>query len=242
MPSSSLRSGRGRRLAQVLGDLAWPTSCAGCGRWDATVCRDCLLTLEPQRVIAQPVWWRGPPVHSALLFDGPARSVITAFKDEGRTDLRDLLVTRLRAAVAQALGATPVAVERWCVVAAPSSPRSCRRRGRFPLGELSEQLIQPGLTAGPRLIVHKPVRDQAGLDRQARRENVCDAYRLAAPTVLPAGTGVVLVDDVATTGATLAAAASALAASAPRHIVAATIVATGGRIVDVSPAAQRLAA
>ena len=55
------------------------------------------------------------------------------------------------------------------------------------------------------------MRDQAGLDARARRANLSGGFRLRRR--LPAGGPVVLIDDLVTTGSTLAEAARVLRAS-----------------------------
>ncbi len=60
----------------------------------------------------------------------------------------------------------------------------------------------------------------------ARRANVADVYRCAAPD-LTAGKRILLIDDIVTTGATLSAAASVLRKAGATAVVAATVARAG---------------
>jgi ComF family protein len=94
------------------------------------------------------------------------------------------------------------------VVPVPLHPRRLRQRGFSPAGLLARAVArQAGLPCNP--VALRRLRDtpsQTGLDRRARRRNVRGAFepRCAVPA------RVWLVDDVATTGATLAECARAL--------------------------------
>ncbi|WP_225991356.1 ComF family protein [Actinomadura montaniterrae] len=69
------------------------------------------------------------------------------------------------------------------------------------------------------------VADQAGLGARARRDNLSGALEAVGRAAL-AGRRVVLVDDVITTGASLAEAARALRAAGADVVAAATVAAT----------------
>ena len=72
------------------------------------------------------------------------------------------------------------------------------------------------------LVREHPTRSQTALSREERWRNVADAFSVADPTSV-AGRGVLLVDDILTTGATLTAAARALQEGGASSIQLATL-------------------
>ena len=137
----------------------------------------------------------GVPLAAAGDYDGALRTALLAYKERDRRDLARALALLLGGAV-ESLG-RPGTV----LVPVPSSGRARRARG-------GDHVLRLARLAGP---VHTPlrlvrtVRDSAGLDTAARRENLA-----AAMSARPGRGHVVLVDDIATTGATLAEAGRAL--------------------------------
>jgi ComF family protein len=82
---------------------------------------------------------------------------------------------------------------------------------------LGDRLALPVVEA---LARGRPTRSQVGLGRAARKRNVDGAFSAAAG--VRQGAAVALVDDVATSGATLAAAAATLLVAGASRVVAAT--------------------
>lgn len=159
------------------------------------VCADCLSLLEP-RTVRLP---GGLRVRAAASYDGWLRERLIEYKNG---DARQVHV--LAAVLAT------VVPERGAVVPVPSTPAKVRQRGYDSVAELVAW--RGPLTA---LRVARPVRDQVGLSPGERRGNVAGAF---AANGLVRG-DVVVVDDVITTGATVAEAARALRLAGARTVV-----------------------
>jgi predicted amidophosphoribosyltransferase len=203
------------RAAGALQRLALPVDCAGCGAAGPPLCDGCRLRLAP-RVLVRRVG--DLPVVSALAYAGVVPPVVVAFKNEGRTQLAPPLAAALRAAVAAAVADVPG--EDLLLVPMAGTRRSAVERGYDPLRVL---LRRAGLPHGDVLRLVRRPRDQVRLDRSARFANVRDG--MAARRLL-AGRRVLLVDDVVTTGATLAEAARAVRAAGGSVVGAATLAST----------------
>jgi predicted amidophosphoribosyltransferase len=203
MAADSLRR-RARAVArEALLDavgLLLPVSCAGCDAPDRPVCDACLASLRPSpKVVARDdvtAW-------AALDYGGVAARVVAAYKDASRTDAAAPLVAALQAALAAAVDGRPAGALEVCTV--PSTPASMRARGYAPVDEL---LARCGIRPSPVLRLVRDRQDQVGLGAEARRANAYGA--LEARRRLDARR-FVLVDDVLTTGATIAEAARAIA-------------------------------
>lgn len=179
--------------------LVLPVDCAGCGAPDRAVCNDCRAALAPA---PEPAPRPGVDAWAGIAYAGVAASAIRSFKDQGRTDAAPALAPALRAALAAACAGLGGASGLELAVV-PSTAAARRERGYDPVRLLARR-------AGFRLANVLRARDradQAGLGREARRANAEGSFTATARLD---GRRFVLVDDVVTTGATLADAARAI--------------------------------
>ena len=219
-------------------DLVLPETCAGCGLAGGLLCAGCRAVLgAPARVRwPDPVPTGLPTPWSVAAYEGPVRAAVVAAKEHGRTRLARPLGEALARAVVAAAGRDGVSGSGLLLVPAPSRRAAVRARGHDPTLRMARAAAAVARDLGlpvsvaPVLRVASRVRDQAGLDAAARAANL--AGNLTVPGrlgALVAGRAVVLVDDVVTTGATLAEAARALRSAGAQVLAAATVAATSRR-------------
>lgn len=207
-------------LADLL-DLVLPRSCAGCGVSGRSLCADCEAILRrPRRHRPEPCPPGLPPLVAAASYDGVVRAALLAHKERGRLGLVRPLGSALAAAVAQ-LGVPPGIV----LVPVPSAPAAVRARGHDHARRLAATAARslPGTRARPLLVAARAVADQSGLDSAGRAANLSGALRARRPVP---GLAIVVVDDVVTTGATLAEAARALRAAGADVVGCAVVAGT----------------
>jgi ComF family protein len=146
-------------------------------------------------------------------YDGALRAIVHALKYEGRRSLARPLGELMRHRGAEVLAGAA------CAVPVPLHPSRRRERGFNQAADLARQLGLPVVGALART---RATAAQTGLPAGQRHRNVRDAFAVTRAGQILAGTTVVLVDDVSTTGATLEACARALKQAGVREIRALT--------------------
>ncbi len=159
--------------------------------------------------------------------------MLIAYKERRRRDLTAVLAAALARSVA-AHGAV-AAAGAVVLVPVPSRAAAVRERGTDTTRRLAagagRALRRAGIEARiePVLCLSRDTTDSAGLGAPARRANLSGAMASSLPTGRWSSHPVVVVDDLVTTGATLAEAARALAAVGPVTVLAAAMAATARR-------------
>ena len=204
-----------RRITSTALDLALPASCSGCGREGAPLCVACLPALDARLALpgGTPI---GLPadIPATLLqlewcapFAGPVRHALHDLKYAGERRLAE----PLGAAVARRWARVGTGAE--VVVPVPVHADRERHRG-YDQAALIAAVVARDLGRPLALALERgrATVAQFELGREDRAANVAGAFRVRAGTSRAAVTGrwVLLVDDVVTTGATLAACATAL--------------------------------
>ena len=220
--SHSLREAVLDAVAVVL-----PIACAGCDDDDRALCSECRGRLQPHP-FARPLD-DGTPVWAALVYDSVVRRAILGLKEKGRTDVARALALPLRSAVScfmlhpgSAAGTVELAIP-------PVNRASFRRRGYDPVRLLARAA---GLPQPVSVLVNLHERaSQKTLGRAQRALNLVGSME---PTRPLHGRRFLVLDDVVTTGATLAEVIRSLRDGGAEVVGAAVLAATPRRSLGLS--------
>jgi len=209
-------------VAALLGDLAdlvLPGACAGCGaervRLRCGACARCAAVLEalrPFRTTPRPRPPGMPPCVAVGPYAGELRAALLAYKERGRHSLARPLGSLLAAAVAElAPKGAPV-----LLVPVPSTAAAIRERHGDHMARLTAHAVRRLRHAGwradlSRLLRASPRPDSASLSVAERAAAAESSLRIRPARIVvprratPEKRTLVVVDDIVTTGATLAA-------------------------------------
>jgi predicted amidophosphoribosyltransferase len=200
------------RLLQVV----LPAYCAGCATPALGLCPSCRAGLLAPPAAGPPPgfdWWV-----SAFAYEGALRELVARAKYRGARTGWAWLAEALAAVVTEAEGGRALEVVTW----PPTTPARRRQRG-FDQAEWLARRVAAELSLPARRLLHRcPGPAQTGRDRRARAEH-SPAF---ATHPGARGARLLVVDDVATTGATLSSAAGALRAEGAVTVAAATAART----------------
>jgi ComF family protein len=197
-----------RRISSLLGATLFPPRCCLCGfdgqPPDLDLCEHCQDEIGdwPQTAVWCRTW--SPGLLTALVYEGPAAELIRSLKYGGTTAHARVLGELLALAARRRAEALP-----RLLVAVPLHDARLRERGFNQAAALAKFAGRRlGIPYAPHLL--RRLRDtpsQTTLDRDQRRLNVRGAFAIAharAQRRLIEAAHVAVVDDVTTTGSTLA--------------------------------------
>ena len=232
------------RLARVaageLAEVLWPTRCVSCDQPGELVCDACRAELPwVEQRLACPVCgapygfltcteckgdWAPRATIAALGFHGTAARMVTCLKDAHELRLAPVVAAAMLTALEEA-SAWPAPdgaprfsaadVDGICFV--PATASAYARRGFDHMELVARELAGMAEIPLADVLVRGEARDQRELGREERAANLAGTMRACEDVC---GARLLLLDDVATTGASVNEATSALLARGARSVTA----------------------
>lgn len=182
-------------------DFIFPSPCLLCDKNGKPICSTCLNSLE---LHLDKTERNGLEIYHLTPYGSEIGKIITAIKEKG--------LTALIAEVLRQKSWPDSWLDVW-LVPIPSAPQNELKRGFAHTEILARKLAAKYQRLSVKNILRSKTRrlDQAGLSQRQRKENLVQAFdcRLGITSSKP----LVLIDDVYTTGATMASAREALEAA-----------------------------
>ena len=195
-----------------LTDLIFPSRCIGCSQLGISICSICRKNWHPH------IYHRGIkvsdktfPVISAIEYSPIASRVLLRAKEANQDDADQLLIK----AITHSLHYFLKNYGGGDLVAIPSRRSATRKRGRDFMQEITQTVADIESLKSVKILQHqRAVRDQSQLNSQQRNRNIAGAFSTIRNLPQPRESGnigpLIIVDDLVTTGATLAEAIRAL--------------------------------
>lgn len=198
-----------------LAELVFPSRCIGCSQLGISICSICRKSWHPH------IYHRGIkvldntyPVISAIEYSPIASRVLLRAKEANQKAADQLLVKALTHSLQYFLKN----YGSGDLVAIPSRRSATRKRGRNFMQEITQSLANIESLKSMEILHHqRAVRDQSKLNSQQRNRNIAGAFSATGNLANLTASGnigpLIIVDDLVTTGATLAEAIRALRAA-----------------------------
>ena len=211
-------------LSDYIIGLIAPHYCLGCQREGRLLCDQCRQRLKPAKSVCFKCL-RPTPRYQTCADCYPETGILTVWRVTTYAGLAKDLLWRLKFTGAQqgardmarcfsALHRPPLGA---IIVPLPTATSRVRQRGYDQAALLAKAYARATATTYLPCLARSGQQHQRGANRHDRLQQLAQAYRLKQRTNIR-GARVILIDDVATTGASLQAAAQALLATGAKSV------------------------
>ena len=183
--------------------LLFPVQCIACGALGVELCLGCAPT--PRELSLQ---LKGVPqtLLSSFIYDEVLSKIILAAKEENSRSAQFFLAKNFSALLLRA--AKMLERQSLSVITVPSTPSAIAKRGYVHLDRVMRFVPAMSAISFESIITlksRKGVRDQSEVGRSQRTENVQGSFSLRGGSLakVKLGVGIILVDDVVTTGSSM---------------------------------------
>ena len=197
-------------------ELIFPSRCIGCSQLGISICSACRSSWHPHIYLREiNVMGCNYPVVSAVQYSPIASRVLLSAK-EANISAADNLLTD---AISHSLNYFVKHFGGSLLISIPSRRSATRKRGRNFLSEITNEVarlstLQIEVSKNQLLKHARSVKDQSALNSRQRLANISGALVVPSKTIANTAFGnigsLIVVDDLITTGATLAEAIRAL--------------------------------
>ena len=191
------------RSIRSLQEIIFPVRCLGCSALGLEICSACRRDWHPHIYRTYSSTQPQFPIYSAVSYSPIAGKILLAAKENSLRAADDLILQALTHSLRSCIQERGIGF----LLPIPSRKSVARKRGRQFIKELALTLSQNShLTYYENLAHTRKVQDQSSLDAKGRRANLDGSMR----SLKYLSGRAILIDDLVTTGATLAEAARAL--------------------------------
>lgn len=199
-----------RKLLNFILDFVFPQFCLECGQEGSIFCKKCKQQLKLIELNKNP-WNNYCHLHFdacyvCMDYDGPIAKLIHKYKYSYLENISDILVEIL---YKQLININIAG--RFVITNIPLHPSKKRQRGFDQAELLAKKLSQKTNTSYVELLKRiKKTKTQAKLSKTQRIKNTKNSFIINNMVQIPKNNTIILIDDVTTTGFTLAEAAKTL--------------------------------
>lgn len=227
-------------MFSTLKDLLFPKRCVGCGLFGSFLCDNCFSSISFETVSVCPICNRNSitgathkkcatrysldGLSSGVVYKGVIKKLVYQFKySPYLSSLKEIIGALLYESVIQNEIAYKKLSSSTLLIPVPLYKAKIRKRGYNHAALIAEELSKqiPVPIYEKALVRKKETKPQFSLSRVARYENVKDAFE-AQNNKKVAGENIILIDDLATSCATLNACANVLKRNGVKNVWAIT--------------------